>query len=499
LRLRLTLWFVFAVFIIALLGAAAMYAVLSHQLRDDIDSRLAQQLTRYEEMVTSATDQQSLVDLTRSYLTSNRANSLRQNGFVLSLQTPDGSVISSSDVIHLEDLPASRQILESGARILTDAQLSGEEYRVAGTPVMTSGRIIGAVEIAGSLTEVNATLNRLLLLLVVGGLIGCAAVGLGSWFLLGSALEPVRRITRTAAAISREDLSKRIGYKGPKDEIGELAETMDGMLDRLENAFAAQEQFISDVSHELRTPLTIVKGHLQVLDREENPSVELVKQEHGLVIDELDRMNRLIADLLTLARAGRADFLRKEPVNLDLFLTSLAGQGPHLGEREWTIDSLPGGTVAADQDRLTQVFLNLMHNAVAHTVPGQVIGLGGVWEQPGPTSPVGEVRLWVRDEGEGMDEEVRTHLFERFYRGTGDVGGGRVGLGLAIAKALIAAHGGSISVESAPGRGARFTVTLPSSYLGRPGWRAGLAGRAVRRHDLYRDALGVHKSFLIPA
>ncbi len=456
-RLRLTLWFVFALVIIAILGAAAMYAILSHQLHDDLDARLAQQLTHYQEMVSTATDEQSLVDLTRSYLASNRANSLRQSGFVLSLQTRSGSVVSSSDAVRPEDLAQSKELLASGTRFLADTPLAEGEYRVAGTPVTESGEIMGAVEVAGSLAEVNSTLNRLLLLLVVGGLIGCAAVGLGTWFLLGSALEPVRRITRTAASISREDLSKRIEYTGPKDEIGELADTMDGMLDRIETAFSDQEQFISDVSHELRTPLTIVKGHLQVLDREVEPDPKLVKQEHGLVIDELDRMNRLIADLLTLARAGRADFLRKEPIDLDLFLTSLATEGPHLGEREWTIDALPGGAVEADQDRLTQIFLNLMQNAVAHTTAGQVIALGGSKRASG----VG-IQLWVRDEGEGMDEEVRRHVFERFYRGKGDAAGGRVGLGLAIVHALVAAHGGTIDVDSSADLGARFTVILPS-------------------------------------
>jgi two-component system, OmpR family, sensor kinase len=456
LRLRLTLWFVLAVVIIAILGAAAMYAILSHQLRDDLDTRLAQQLTRYQEMVASAADEQSLVDLTRSYLASNRANPLRQAGFVLSLQTAGGSVVSNSDAVRPEDLPVSRDLLASGVRFLTDAGLAGTEYRVAGTPVTGANGIIGAVEVAGSLAEVNATLNRLLLLLLIGGLIGCAAVGLGTWFLLGSALEPVRRITRTAASISREDLSRRIEYTGPKDEIGELAETMDGMLDRLETAFTAQEQFISDVSHELRTPLTIVKGHLQVLDREVDPDPALVKQEHGLVIDELDRMNRLIADLLTLARAGRTDFLRKEPIALDLFLTSLVAQGPHLGDRDWRVDALPGGTIEVDQDRLIQIFLNLMQNAVAHTTPGQVIALGGA------RGPAGRsVDLWVRDEGEGMDEKVHKHVFERFYRGKGDTAGGRVGLGLAIAKALVTAHEGTIAVDSTPGHGTRFTVSLP--------------------------------------
>jgi two-component system, OmpR family, sensor kinase len=456
-RLRLTLWFVFAVVVVAIVGAAAMYSILSQQLREGLDSRLSQQLTRYEEVIAGAVDQQALIDLTREYLGSNQANPLRQAGFVLSLQTGAGSVVSNSDDIRPEDLPQSQELLRTGSRFLTDAVLAGSDYRVAGSPILGEDGIAGAVEVAGSLGDLTYTLNRLLLLLVVGGLIGCAAVGLGSWFLLGRALEPVKRITRTARAITRDDMSRRIDYRGPKDEIGELAETMDGMLDRIETAFSAQEQFVSDVSHELRTPLTIVKGHLQVLDREAVPDADLVKQEHGLVIDELDRMDRLIADLLTLTRAGRTDFLRREPVALDLFLTSLAAQGPHLGDREWMIDELPGGKVEADQDRLTQIFLNLMHNAVAHTAPGQVVALGGLRNEAGA-----RVRLWVRDEGEGMDEEVRRHLFERFYRGKGDAGGGRVGLGLAIARALVAAHEGTIEVESSPGRGARFTVELPA-------------------------------------
>jgi signal transduction histidine kinase len=458
LRRRLTLWFVFAVFLIAVLGAASMYAILSHQLRSELDTRLGQQLIRYQESVSTASDEQTLVDLTRAYLTGTKANPLRQNGFVLALLTRSGTVISNSDGIRPEDLAQSKAVLESGEPFLADARLSGAEYRVAGTAVKNDNDVIAAVQIAGSLSEVTSTLNSLLLLLVAAGLIGCAAVGLGAWFLLGRALEPVRRITRTASAISREDLSKRIGYRGPKDEIGELAGTMDGMLDRIETAFSGQEQFISDVSHELRTPLTIVKGHLQVLDRQKALDPGLIKAEHTLVIDELDRMNRLIADLLTLTRAGRGDFLRKERLDLDLFLGSLVAQGPHLGEREWRVDTLPGGVVLADQDRLTQIFLNLMQNAVSHTSQGQAIALGGAWNRENS-----RISLWVRDEGEGMQEEVRAHVFERFYRGRGDTAGGRVGLGLAIAKALVAAHGGTIEAESSPGDGAKFIVTLPAS------------------------------------
>lgn len=447
----------FGVVVVVAAGAVGIYYMFSQQLREDVDARITQEVYNYQEAVAQATDEASLVELTRAYLGGSLANSLRRNGMVLSLRTEGGTVVSNSEVVRPDDLPASENLLQSGDRFLGDAQLGDGSYRVAGTSIQSDGQTVGSVLVAEPLAAAQQALGRLLLLLVFGGVLGCALLGLGSWFLLGWALDPVRRITRTAAAISREDLSERIGYKGPSDEIGELAATMDAMLDRLQSAFAAQESFISDVSHELRTPLTIIKGHLQVLDRQEAPSPGLVKREHALVIDELDRMNRLVADLLTLARASRVDFLRKEKVGLDLFLTSLVSQGPHLGDRDWKVDALPGGIIEADQDRLTQILLNLMHNAVSHTKTGQTVALGGSRDLA-----TGWVSLWVRDEGEGMEEEVRRHVFERFYRGEGDAAGGRVGLGLAIVRALVEAHAGTIEVESSPGKGARFVVGLPA-------------------------------------
>jgi two-component system OmpR family sensor kinase len=462
-RLRLTLWFVLGIVVVAVAGSAGFYAVLSEQLRGDLDSRLTQQLNRYQQVVATAANQQELADLTKTFLSGQQSNSLRQNGYILSLQTRDGTVVSNSSEVKLEDLRVSKDLVSTGKPFFVDTRVATGSLRVAGTSVMLSGEQVGAVEIAGSLGNIADTMRRLLMLLAIGGFVGCVAVGLGSWLLLGRALDPVRRITKTAAAISREDLSRRIEYSGRNDEIGELAFTMDAMLDRLESAFAAQDRFISDASHELRTPLTIIKGHLQVLDRQESPDPEFVKQEHALVLDELNRMNRLVADLLTLARATRNDFLRSDQIDLDAFLESLLSQGSHLGDRRWTVDSLPGGTVVADQDRLTQVFLNLMQNAVRFTKPGQVVALGG--------KRVGGVSLWVRDEGEGMTDEMVGHAFDRFCKGgeRADHDEG-LGLGLAIVKAIVEAHGGSVSVESRLGAGTRFVVLLP--VLGSAGIRA---------------------------
>ncbi len=455
-RTKLTLWFVFGVVLIAALGATALNLVLSNQLHDQLDSDLTQQLTRYIQTVASATDESTLIESTREFLSGPQSSPLRRNGYILSLQTSDGTVVSNSSEIRLEELAQSQESLRTGSRFLVDVSFVDQPYRVLGTPVLQDGIQIGAVQLAGSLADIATTLRSVLLLSILGGLLGVILVGSGSWLLLGRALGPVRRITATAAAISREDLSRRIGYTGPRDEIGNLAKTMDGMLDRLQASFESQEQFISDVSHELRTPLTIVKGHLQVLDRQENPSPDTIRKEHALVLDELDRMNRLVGDLLTLARATRVDFLRKENIDADLFLKSLVGQGEHLGDRAWRIDRLPGRALTADQDRLTQVFLNLMQNAVAHTQPGDVIALGG------EMTTEGAIRLWVRDEGAGMDEETRSRVFERFYRGAaGHQRTEGLGLGLALAKAIVDAHEGRIEVESSPGRGTRFVITLP--------------------------------------
>ncbi len=495
-RLRLTLWFVVGVALLAVAGVAVTHTVLARQLQADVDDELAQQLSLYAREVAEADDSRSLLELTRRYLSGPGAENLRRNGVILTVQTTEGSVVSSAGDVALELLPESAALLDSGERILVTVDDAAGSYRLAGTPVIAGGVRIASAEVGVSLTGLRSTLRNVLGLLALGAVAGTLAVGYGSWVLVGRALDPVRRITHTASVISREDLTQRIGYSGPYGEIGELAGTMDAMLDRLQEAFEAQERFITDVSHELRTPLTIAKGHIQVLDREDTFDADAVRRSHRVVVEELDRMNRLVGDLLTLARATRVDFLRKEPVELDALLRMLLEQGPHLADREWRLDSLPGGAASVDQDRLIQVFLNLMHNAVAHTRSGDVIALGGRWDSAAadggarpPAVPASDIRarrvsLWVRDEGVGMADEVRDRLFERFYRGPDRGGHGGVdgasagapgrdgalegamsqhlGLGLAIVAALVRAHEGRVEVQSALGSGSRFTVHLPS-------------------------------------
>jgi two-component system OmpR family sensor kinase len=453
-RRRLTLWFILGLVLVTVAGISATYAILAQRMLTDLDAELSQQLLDFSRMAADATTPAALSDLTQKYLTGPQSQALGQRGIVLSLSLANGQVVSNSSILRLEEMGVSRPLIANGDRILVSADSPAGPYRIAGTPVVQGQQRIGALEVAAPLQDVRTTLRRVLVLFGAAGVVGIVLVAFGFWFLVGRALAPVRRISRTAAAISREDLTRRIGHEGADDEIGELAETMDAMLDRLQQAFESQERFVSDVSHELRTPLTIMKGHLQVLDREKDVDPDLIGREHALVLDEIDRLNRLVSDLLTIARSARVDFLRKEKVPLDQFVRTLVEQGPHLADRLWTIERLPGGTLRADQDRLTQVFLNLMQNAVAHTQPGQVIALGGARED-------GRVRLWVRDEGRGMSPEVQARVFERFYRGAQETDTPGVGLGLAIVSALVAAHGGEVTVRSEDGTGTTFTVVLP--------------------------------------
>jgi two-component system OmpR family sensor kinase len=289
----------------------------------------------------------------------------------------------------------------------------------------------------------------------VGIAIGASAVvlllaSLFIWLAAGRAIAPLQALSRTARAISETDLSRRIPVTGG-DEIAELARTFNGMLDRLEAAFAGQKDFLSDVSHDLRTPITIIRGHLETLG-----DTPLERQQAiALIQDELDRMSRYVNDLLLLSKAPRPDFLRLAPVDLDLFTHDLFAKARSLGDRDWHLDGTGVGIVVADQHRLTQAVMNLAENAVEHSGAGDPIWLG--------SSLVGNrARMWVTDNGPGIDPAEQERIFDRFVRG-GDprwhIDG--AGLGLAIVRAVAEAHGGSIEVESRPGIGSTFAIVLP--------------------------------------
>jgi signal transduction histidine kinase len=224
-------------------------------------------------------------------------------------------------------------------------------------------------------------------------------------------------------------------------------------------AFAAQRAFVDDAGHELRTPITIVRGHLELMSDDPVERQETVT----LVTDELDRMNRIVEDLLLLAKAEQPDFLQVGPVEVAEFTTDVVIRAKALGDREWHLDACATGEVDADRQRLTQAMLNLARNAHEHTPPDAEVAIGSAWDEEG-------IRFWVRDSGPGIDAADADRIFERFARGSG----GRrrsdgAGLGLAIVRSVVDAHGGRVVLESQPGEGATFTIVLPGRRPG-GGW-----------------------------
>jgi len=326
--------------------------------------------------------------------------------------------------------------------------------------VVKKGKPVVSVEVAQSLTDVDKTLERLRLALILGIPFALLLAGAGGRLLASRALEPVDRITQMARSISATDLSRRINL-GRQDELGRLAGTFDEMIDRLERAFQEQRQLTADVSHELRSPLTVLEAQTTLALRRSRNAAEY-RQVLASVQEEVERMSVMVNQLLMLARAdaGQEPVIRQPLCVADVAQPVVDGMRPLVGQKgvHLDLDADPNVWIQGDPDRLRQLLLNLLDNALRHTPAGGRVDVR-----------VARVReravLAVADTGEGIAAEDLPHIFQRFYRGdrARHRGMGNSGLGLAIAKWVVEAHGGRIDVSSTPGCGATFTVTLPVS------------------------------------
>jgi two-component system OmpR family sensor kinase len=283
----------------------------------------------------------------------------------------------------------------------------------------------------GMTAPVSSTV-RVLVLVSLAGLLIAALI---AWFVAGAILAPVRMVRQAAAQITEDDLTRRITVSG-RDDVAALAQQFNAMLDRLEQAFREQREFLDDASHELRTPITIVRGHLELLGDDPAERAEVVR----LCIDELDRMARLVEDLLLLAKAQRPDFLRPVAVSLPELTSDIDAKLRALADRRWILESIAEGEAVLDPQRVTQAVVQLASNAVRHTRSGAEIRFGSAVD--------GAVSFWVGDSGPGVRDASRI-----FSRSTG--------LGLPIVKAIAEAHGGAVHVRSVAGEGATFTVEVP--------------------------------------
>ena len=327
--------------------------------------------------------------------------------------------------------------------------------RVLTVPVFDNRQeLIGYIQVARLLDNFeifNRVLSRALLISL-----GAAFASLIVLALLTSTLfQPLEDIATVARQITRaDDLSRRVPHSSRTDEIGELARAFNQTLERLDRLFRSQQRFLADVSHELRTPLTSVRGNLDLMSRFGRYDEESM----AVIQDEMERMSRLLGDLLLLARADTGGLpLRHEPVELDNILFEVYRQVSRI-EKTVTVEltAVDQATVLGDEDRLKQLILNLVDNGIKYTRSGGTVNLSLAKDNSW-------AHLEVSDTGIGIPPEDLPHIFDRFYRvdkARGRAQGGS-GLGLAIVKWIIQVHGGTIKVESTVGEGTTFRITLP--------------------------------------
>lgn len=491
-RFRLTAWYACLLMCILAGVGFALSSLVERNLRADVDERLmttGNNILR-EIRVLPGYDRGQIL----GYIP--RLDPLASPGQVVQIFDASGNLAATTGMPDGQLLPSVPVTTLLRPAFLTSS-VNNTTVRTVTIPMITERDhvMIGSIIVGESLAPLERTVHLMQRLLLGAGVAGVVLATIGGWLLAGRSLRPVDRITATADAIARDastgrSLATRLDVPDSGDELARLAATFNRMLDRLEEAFSAQRRFIADASHELRTPLTAIRGNLDVLALQvavAGGSATDIAEALDDLRRESARMSRLIEDLLTLARTEALpnDATRRQPVRLDMIAQDVMRTAISLtnGHR-LTVAAGQPVTVLGDRDRLTQLLLILLDNAIRHTPSDGEIRV--------TVDVLGQMaRLSVADSGEGIAPEHLPHIFERFYRAdkARDRATGGTGLGLAIAQAIARAHDGEITVRSELGKGSTFTVMMPlapahlQDTLSLNGSRQALIGPGVRSRE----------------
>jgi heavy metal sensor kinase len=446
-RFRLTLWFMAALTLLVIIVSTLLYLGLQRGLINGLDATLRDAARRSLQMPETGPTTDG-VDLSRALL--------------LTRNAPARLLSLAGDELQVD--PAFPRAIAPAPSTLMAARRGEETYdtignfRIYTAPVRVNGQRVAVVQTAAPLDEVNATLVTLRNLLFVLLPAALALAGLGGLFFASQALAPMERVRRDVEMIEATDLSQRVSAGLSRDEIGKLAHTFDGMLDRVQRAMGRERQFTSDASHELRSPLTVIKA--QISSALARPRSVEFYQRTLTELDQLtDELNTLVEDLLTLARASNraphreqvnmVEICRRVHERMQAIAATrgLALEGPAPDQAPVVVDG--------DPLKLQRVVTNLLDNALRYTCSGSVSL--SVCERDGRAC------VEVRDTGPGIPAQHLPHIFERFYRADADRGRetGGTGLGLSIVKAIVESHGGQITVDSTAGAGSSFRFWIP--------------------------------------
>jgi two-component system, OmpR family, sensor kinase len=330
---------------------------------------------------------------------------------------------------------------------------------------------VGAGEPLAAVAHAQGSVARAFILAGILALLGALVAA----YLVGTRISrPLRRMAAVAAKVDAGDLHPRIhGLSREAGELQVLADAFNHMLDRLTEAFAGQRAFVADASHELRTPLTVIRGQLEVLAAQSQPSEREVRRVEQLVQAEISRITRLVDDLLLLAKAEQTEFLRLQSIDLPDYVCGLWDGTSLLARRRFELAKVSTGVLRADPDRLAQALRNLIGNAIEHTADGE-----GLVRMRTEALAGGRVRFVVEDDGPGIEADQRERVFDRFHRTdtARDRASGGAGLGLAIVRAIAEAHGGQVTAEASEEGGASVVLELPGFV---PGGQRSVSGTAL--------------------
>lgn len=473
-RLRLTAWYTGILFVTLLIFSSAVYGFVHLYTYEELKQRIVQEVNKIgvtSDAVSLLPDRSSTINMEAADL------------YVQLYTFYNGAVWRSGNMefsgLRFEN-PTVERALNTTKNEFKRFTVKGNSFLLFEAPVFEerTGKLYGWLQVGANTRTIEETLDRLQSILIMGSaatLVIASTLGL---FLARKSMKPIGKVTEAAEQIQKgTDLSVRIEYDGPQDEIGQLIGTFNGMLERtesfykeLEDAYAAQRRFVSDASHELRTPLTTIRGNVDLLqkmwtvapgeraDMDEEMIKEISVEAVGDISDEAKRMSRLVNDMLSLARADTGQTFELDPVPLQPLVEEVARRAHFLEKTaEWHVGELSvlnGVYVEGNKDYLQQMLFIFIENAFKYTPEGEV-SLDVVLYK-------GQVGLRISDTGIGMDKDEVPFIFERFYRADQSRGiTSGTGLGLSIAKWIIDEHKGSVEVVTRRGEGSTFIVWLP--------------------------------------
>lgn len=454
-RPRILIWYFLLTTFSGVASILATRHILYEQIYDQSQEYVSRQVSEFQQLV----HEQRL----SSSLSAKRQAAAILDAFLSQYQPLDvddyaiallqGQVYQYSDLFPTQLLTQDAALIQHWGQLVNAEQGSvstsaGELFYIA-EPIMINGQAQGVLVIVHCADTTYQLVDGAVLLIipVTLGVMGIAAAI--AWTTAGRVLSPLQTLTETAQSITESDMAQRIAVEGT-DEIAKLTTTFNAMLDRLQVAFESQQEFLKDAGHELRTPITVIRGYLETLKYRP----ERQEQTIALAIDELDRMNRLVNDLLLLAKAERPDFLTLKLEELDWLTEELYLKVRSLANRQWKLESKGLSPIRIDRQRITQAVMNLVQNAIRHTQTGDAIALGSSIRE-------NYAHIWVSDTGEGIDPEDQVRIFERFVTTAQETQSENHGLGLSIVEAIAQAHGGWVELSSRPGHGATFTIVIP--------------------------------------